>query len=99
MLGLETARLLLDACYRDFAIARYETEKKLIQQRRGGRSVSCGMQILPVSNDKDPQESELCAGFNVFYQLEFREVCSRRFSAALYILGKVHSRGRALVKL
>jgi hypothetical protein len=63
------------------------------------------MQILPVSTDKDPQESELCAvagdfqgRFNVFYQLEFREVCSRRFSAALYILGKVHSRGRALVK-
>ena len=37
--GLELARIVLDACYRDFAIARYKTEKTLIQQRRarGGR--------------------------------------------------------------
>jgi hypothetical protein len=37
--GLELARLVLDACYRDFAIARYETEKKYIreQRARGGR--------------------------------------------------------------
>jgi hypothetical protein len=36
--GLETARLLLDASFRDFQIARYESEKRLIEQRRGGRA-------------------------------------------------------------
>ena len=36
--GLETARLLLDASFRDFQIARYESEKRLIKQRRGGPS-------------------------------------------------------------
>jgi len=37
--GLELARPVLDVCYRDFAIARYETEKKYIreQRARGGR--------------------------------------------------------------
>jgi len=30
--GLEIARLLRDSCFRDFAIARYETEKRLIRQ-------------------------------------------------------------------
>lgn len=32
--GLEIARLLLDASFRDFAKARYESEKQLIQQSR-----------------------------------------------------------------
>ena len=32
--GLELARLVLDACYRDFAIARYESEKKYIREQR-----------------------------------------------------------------
>jgi len=32
--GLEIARLLLDASFRDFAKARYESEKRLIQQSR-----------------------------------------------------------------
>ena len=36
--GLETARLLLDASFRDFQIARYGSEKRLIKQRRGGPS-------------------------------------------------------------
>jgi len=36
--GLETAWLLLDASFRDFQIARYESEKRLIKQRLGGPS-------------------------------------------------------------
>ena len=36
--GLETARLLLDASFRDFQIARYESEKRLIKRRLGGPS-------------------------------------------------------------
>jgi len=32
---LEIARLLLDVSFRDFAIARYESEKRLIMQSRG----------------------------------------------------------------
>ena len=34
LFGLEIARLLVDSCYRDFAIARYETEKRLVKQNR-----------------------------------------------------------------
>jgi hypothetical protein len=34
--GLEIARLLLDASFRDFQIARYESEKRLIKKRRRG---------------------------------------------------------------
>ena len=30
--GLEIARILLDSSYRDFAIARYESEKRRIRQ-------------------------------------------------------------------
>ena len=36
--GLETAWLLLDASFRDFQIARYESEKRLIKRRLGGPS-------------------------------------------------------------
>ena len=32
--GLEIARLLLDASYRDFAIARYDSEKRMVKQTR-----------------------------------------------------------------
>jgi hypothetical protein len=32
--GLEIARLLLDTSFREFAMARYESEKRLIQQSR-----------------------------------------------------------------
>jgi hypothetical protein len=32
--GLEIARMVLDACYRRFAVAWYETEKNFIQQQR-----------------------------------------------------------------
>jgi hypothetical protein len=32
--GLEIARLLLDSSLRDFAIARYESEKRMIMQSR-----------------------------------------------------------------
>src|ERR1044072_8622149 len=32
--GLEIARLLLDTSFRDFEIARYESEKRMIQQTR-----------------------------------------------------------------
>jgi hypothetical protein len=32
--GLEIARLAVDSCYRDFAIARYETEKRLVKRDR-----------------------------------------------------------------
>src|ERR1044071_4445405 len=32
--GLEIARLLLDTSFRDFQIARYESEKRMIQQSR-----------------------------------------------------------------
>jgi hypothetical protein len=35
--GLEIARLLLDTSYRDFAIARYESEKRMIRESRGPR--------------------------------------------------------------
>ena len=35
--GLEIARMLLDSSYRDFAIARYESEKRLIRESRGPR--------------------------------------------------------------
>jgi len=35
--GLEIARLLLDVSFRDFQIARYESEKRLIQQSRRRR--------------------------------------------------------------
>ena len=34
LFGLEIARLLVDSCYREFAIARYETEKRLVKQDR-----------------------------------------------------------------
>ncbi len=34
LFGLEIARLLVDSCYREFAIARYETEKRLVKQNR-----------------------------------------------------------------
>jgi hypothetical protein len=34
LFGLEIARLLVDSCYRDMAIARYETEKRLLKQDR-----------------------------------------------------------------
>jgi len=30
--GLEIARLLVDSCYRDLVIERYETEKRLVKQ-------------------------------------------------------------------
>jgi hypothetical protein len=33
--GLEIARLLLDSSFRDFAMARYESEKRLIRESRG----------------------------------------------------------------
>jgi hypothetical protein len=29
-------------------------KRNLFKQWGGGRSVSCGMQILPISNDQDP---------------------------------------------
>jgi hypothetical protein len=32
--GLEIARLLLDTSFRDFQIARYDSEKRMIQQSR-----------------------------------------------------------------
>lgn len=32
--GLELARLLVDRCYRDFVIDRYETKKRLVQRDR-----------------------------------------------------------------
>jgi hypothetical protein len=32
--GLEIARLAVDSCYRELAIARYETEKRLVKQNR-----------------------------------------------------------------
>jgi hypothetical protein len=32
--GLEIARLAVDSCYRDFVIARYETEKQLVKRDR-----------------------------------------------------------------
>lgn len=32
--GLELARLLVDSDYRDFVIARYETEKQLVKRDR-----------------------------------------------------------------
>jgi hypothetical protein len=32
--GLEISRLLLDSSFRDFAIARYESEKRMIMQSR-----------------------------------------------------------------
>ena len=32
--GLEIARIVVDACYRDLVITRYEAEKNLIQQQR-----------------------------------------------------------------
>ena len=32
--GLELARLIVDSCYRDLVIKRYEAEKRRIQQRR-----------------------------------------------------------------
>ena len=35
--GLEIARLLLDASFRDFQIARYESEKRMIMERRQRR--------------------------------------------------------------
>jgi hypothetical protein len=34
LFGLEIARLLVDSCYRELAIARYETEKRLLKQDR-----------------------------------------------------------------
>src|SRR5437762_12761962 len=34
LFGLEIARLSVDSCYRDMAIARYETEKRLVKQGR-----------------------------------------------------------------
>jgi hypothetical protein len=42
--GLELARLVLNASYRDFAIARYESEKKYIREGRGHRSWLLGRQ-------------------------------------------------------
>jgi hypothetical protein len=33
--GLEIARLLVDSCYRELVIERYEMEKRYIQQRAG----------------------------------------------------------------
>ena len=35
--GLEIARILLDASYRDFAIARYESEKRMERESRRGQ--------------------------------------------------------------
>ena len=35
--GLEIARLLVDLYYRELVIERYETEKRIIQQRRRRR--------------------------------------------------------------
>jgi hypothetical protein len=35
--GLEIARILLDSSFRDFAKARYESEKQLIRDRRQRR--------------------------------------------------------------
>jgi hypothetical protein len=35
--GLELGRLLVDACYRDLVIARYQSEKARIQERRSRR--------------------------------------------------------------
>jgi hypothetical protein len=35
--GLEIARLLVDSCYRELVIERYETEKRHIQQSRRDR--------------------------------------------------------------
>ena len=32
--GLETPALLVDSCYRELVIERYETEKRVIQQSR-----------------------------------------------------------------
>ena len=35
--GLELGRLLVDACYRDLVIARYESEKAYVQRSRSRR--------------------------------------------------------------
>lgn len=35
--GLEIGRLLVDCCYRELAMARYEIEKRRIQQKRSPR--------------------------------------------------------------
>ena len=35
--GLELGRLLVDACYRDLVIARYESEKARVQRSRSRR--------------------------------------------------------------
>jgi hypothetical protein len=34
LFGLELGRLLIDTCYRDFVIERYQSEKQRIQERR-----------------------------------------------------------------
>ncbi len=34
LFGLELARLLVDSCYRELAIARYETEKQFVKRNR-----------------------------------------------------------------
>jgi hypothetical protein len=36
--GVELARIVLNACYRDFVIARYETKKKLVRQSQCRRN-------------------------------------------------------------
>ena len=38
VVGLEITRMVLDACYRDFVIARYKTEKKLVRQSQCRRN-------------------------------------------------------------
>ena len=38
VVGLEISRMVLNACYRDFVIARYETEKKLVRQAQCRRN-------------------------------------------------------------
>lgn len=35
--GLELGRLLIDTCYRDLVIARYESEKAYVLRNRSGR--------------------------------------------------------------
>ena len=40
LFGFELGRILIDGCYRDFVIARYESEKQRIQERERRRRES-----------------------------------------------------------
>jgi hypothetical protein len=54
--GLEIARMVLDACYRNFVIARYETEKKLVRQSQCRR---------------DDEQKKVTRSSNNFYSAKF----------------------------